>query len=1462
MEVEPAQGEQQRQKILSLFFAKRAEPEKLQKLVVTLQFAAKNARPLSTLDNQPPLAPILDECVREIRLAVDFPLPPDEGEREAPALSLLDQEIAKIAEKTAAGDPDVVQHSLVFLRHPIALTFVKVVPTAKHHGQGYEYLVCMADVWRILDMSVSYYAWFGKNLHKGLFSEASQRWEVSMRHLVRTDTYKGEHESVYMLPGVKHDCSSSLGLLLVFAMLTVIRGLSLETQKNIIGFLRKIFSLVKMDCLALLPDCSLQVQEGCVSIKKFFKKFGADATRILNKRWESALALGHSRSNYRGKVAIADVWFFMFRLQPEEALQCIPIERVQKRLLHILAQAVERSCADGSIKLHTSPGLSEDMDGQSPYSSGNASRTANLVREQLLTRFLARGSGFITGMQNKDNKDIVPDKLPGTKSRNLQGVAADQFVTAYFASSATLLLERLQKQVFRHLTWYEDASSVATHNVLTIHCSCDGLIITCPLSLLPALKTTKETTIQENLETVEALGDLASQNPKSLRKNLCKDEKVSTRQKMLALNHSLHQLVRFRLSDALPARKLRPVKEGETRHYVQKDGLKRAYLWHAQTKAATWQSTDHVGFDSCLRLSCLQDEGDTSMAVQMANHGLSIMIHRDSMHKLHREECLAAQDVPEVALSKKQVLLIMKYDKAPWKTSAFGRRLREARELVEAIPCTHRLVQMVAPGILHDLGMDPASPLEAVKDVLVKYAKGHLGTGSDHSSGRWADYVDSFGRLRKEWHLRLFFMLYADVLEGKNPLHCLAARTDDDKALGPQVIKVLLRPLSFAYGKSAFHVLRPFRTFQATEVQVEKTPEGAARMKRYIALEWPNLVLSIMQSALDRHHLEDIVWNVDPEDVPSLLNVHFKHTVATLRRLAEFGLLYGSFPWRFFLVCDSDDHVAARTLKEMKDEWTFLLRQEEAAPNAHGSFPLSQVIWLRWRVYREVMTFAEERDFRLCEEVRQLIKAYQASPSSTLGCEDAFRSLRKAERKKGGGEAAPSQLQAQAVKACSERFGGDGGFQVAEVAPSQIHSIPVKQTVKASVYTAARSTGPETGLSFFSGMVREATVSPYFLTRKCINLWNMFKRKEGDLSDAWLAELSRPGQVLNAGRDYWLVVESFDGGREMVAVVPTNECYLQDVSPPKLEDSNVCGAVPVLQGGKMVLRLGTPTPLMNHALQNYASRLSFNCLRQLCSFCNVRPKSTKKSCAEAVLAHLAYTKEQMDEILRTFKSKGKEEEAEDEEDAVQEGEPVLGVDTVCEAKILSKLLQKLEETEAQETPNKSGMPEKAAQEAAGHGPSEQEPAEPAPAETKRPSPATASGGVVPWTEADRGVHDRPDVAKEKIPDRCRLAMHTPDNASPFIQGHLPADETWRGRSSTSRAFRPLSSEQTVQGRATRTYDSALAEVLEFLWSWHEAKTHSSADLAASSTAVDHPKGDGVPDPSPASEAPRKKRKVS
>ena len=155
------------------------------------------------------------------------------------------------------------------------------------------------------------------------------------------------------------------------------------------------------------------------------------------------------------------------------------------------------------------------------------------------------------------------------------------------------------------------------------------------------------------------------------------------------------------------------------------------------------------------------------------------MIHRDSMHKLHREEVLAAQGIQEVALSKKQVILLMKYDKAPWKTSAFGRRLREARELVDAPAGAN--------------GRSGHSP--RFGDGPKQSSRGSQGRSRQVRQGpyghRIRPYLREMGRPRKEWHLRLFFMIYAQVLEGKNPLHCLTAtRTDDDPALGPQVIKV------------------------------------------------------------------------------------------------------------------------------------------------------------------------------------------------------------------------------------------------------------------------------------------------------------------------------------------------------------------------------------------------------------------------------------------------------------------------------------------------------------------------------------------------------------------------------------------------------------------------------------------------------------------------------------------------
>ena len=330
-----------------------------------------------------------------------------------------------------------------------------------------------------------------------------------------------------------------------------------------------------------------------------------------------------------------------------------------------------------------------------------------------------------------------------------------------------------------------------------MHLSADGLVVCAPISLLPQLKTTQESSLQDNLQKLESLeASLEAPGPK----DLCQSEKVATRQKLLGLNQSLNVFMSFNLSNLQPSRALRPATRSERRITIEDGGLVRSYLWDANTKTSEWQSTDFANFHSLVRMSTLQDEGDCTGAMSMAQSGLSVHIHRDTSHKLAREEVLAAAAVPEIAIIKKQVALICKYDKAPWKSSSFGRRIAEAKELVTEIPDDHCLIQMCSAGIFDDLQMSPASSLQDAKAALISFAKkGRSGTGSEHKSGRWCDFVDSFARLRKEWHSRLFFHLFALVLEGKNPMHALATSfeklgTEDDLALQPKVLRAP-RPL-------------------------------------------------------------------------------------------------------------------------------------------------------------------------------------------------------------------------------------------------------------------------------------------------------------------------------------------------------------------------------------------------------------------------------------------------------------------------------------------------------------------------------------------------------------------------------------------------------------------------------------------------------------------------------------------
>ena len=238
-------------------------------------------------------------------------------------------------------------------------------------------------------------------------------------------------------------------------------------------------------------------------------------------------------------------------------------------------------------------------------------------------------------------------------------------------------------------------------------------------------------------------------------------------------------------------------------------------------------------------------------------------------------------------------------------------------------------------------------------------------------------------------------------------------------------------------------------------------------------------------------------------------------------------------------------------------------------------------------------------------------------------------------------------------------------------------------------------------------------------------------------------------------------------------------------------------------------------------------------LKELCIARKLKPKPSKRGCAEALLIHLSYSKEKLEEILEKFKKpKAGEEEKDDQDgddgmDWQQQGEDdgILAVDTMCEAKLLGRLLRKMERAEADKA---------------------------APTEAATP---VASREVAPWPDAARGLEgDKPDVSQLRVPAGCRVALHTPLNASPFIQGFLPAGEKFRNVSSTSRAYKPSGSSDDAQGRATRAFSAAQAEVLEFLWSWKEAK-----DLRSQAPAAEVASGSAGPAHS-AERAPKRARK--
>ena len=536
-----------------------------------------------------------------------------------------------------------------------------------------------------------------------------------------------------------------------------------------------------------------------------------DYHQLTLGRWENTTSLGPKRHNVSSTFGVADLlWFWLRQPCNDCGIQGLDIPRIQKRLIHLCAQKIETAFNDGCLRLSAQTPSVQENDTHADSDNWVASKTRNQaaqeLRDELIRRFLTKSTGFVSGLKHGENKDLVGVKGKGTSDSAAGSCAATQFVTAYFARASTALMGKLAKQEFRHLAVYFDAATVCKFNVMEIHVSLDGLVVSAPLALLPQLKQPYEKSAKECLEAIQdidvdvPLHEVTSSTPAAEKKEIFSKTKAATRQKILGLNQSLGFLIQFKLSDAVPSVQLRPLKKNEVRaYYKDSQGTTSAYLWNNVTKNTVWQSSESVG-KGLIRLSFLSDEGETVGALSLMEGGLAIFPHRDIQHRLHRNEVLSTADVPQIELAVKKVFLICKSSAAPWHSGMFNRKALETYQRIGELPDNHVLLDICSSGIISDLCLDPQTPISEVKEILIEFARSQgrsikaPSTGGI-KTGRWGTFVDNFARLKRSWHVRLFFTLYSYVLEGVSPWAALAganatAEDESEKSIMPKVLRV------------------------------------------------------------------------------------------------------------------------------------------------------------------------------------------------------------------------------------------------------------------------------------------------------------------------------------------------------------------------------------------------------------------------------------------------------------------------------------------------------------------------------------------------------------------------------------------------------------------------------------------------------------------------------------------------
>ena len=298
-----------------------------------------------------------------------------------------------------------------------------------------------------------------------------------------------------------------------------------------------------------------------------------------------------------------------------------------------------------------------------------------------------------------------------------------------------------------------------------MQCQVGNTAVACPPMFLSALKETEQPLEDKHaaLQTTELpLVPLHDLVPVKTKRALTDEEKarqapvvpllkegdlIKTKQLYIALNHSLNKLVGFAWKDAVPVNKLRPEARGETRESFKDPTLgDMKFLYSSEEKSSCWQSAKAPDFRNHVRVTSVSDEGSScfSLVSALAEH-ISLMPMRDTSHKMHRVIEMTMKGSPLTSEMRKEIGLCLKFDKAPWNTGRFGRRLREG-VLVYANNMTEddALLAPLRSSLEQELEV-PEGDFELLRTKLQAWGQ-RLGTGRSISAefnlGRWDGFTD------------------------------------------------------------------------------------------------------------------------------------------------------------------------------------------------------------------------------------------------------------------------------------------------------------------------------------------------------------------------------------------------------------------------------------------------------------------------------------------------------------------------------------------------------------------------------------------------------------------------------------------------------------------------------------------------------------------------------------------------